>query len=202
MYRAYKAGRAEKDPSEFWYKGEIGFFDFYIIPLAKKLKDCGVFGVSSDEYLSYAENNRKEWEAKGHEVVARMVEKCHFEDSEGRPPRRIHTAKDDCELLSKEPARNEAISSPSTLLVRSEESASLPVECEGGLDSNRLSCGPTTSTPASHLLETGADLTESATPASLSRGALEMSEKRFLRQLARVQPPSELQESVEQMKFL
>jgi hypothetical protein len=28
---------------------EIGFFDFYIIPLAKKLKDCGVFGVSSDE---------------------------------------------------------------------------------------------------------------------------------------------------------
>jgi hypothetical protein len=32
-----------------WYKGEIGFLDFYIIPLAKKLKDCGVFGVSSDE---------------------------------------------------------------------------------------------------------------------------------------------------------
>jgi hypothetical protein len=28
---------------------EIGFFDFYIIPLAKKLKECGVFGVSSDE---------------------------------------------------------------------------------------------------------------------------------------------------------
>ena len=24
----------------------------YIIPLAKKLKDCGVFGVSSDEYLN------------------------------------------------------------------------------------------------------------------------------------------------------
>ena len=23
-------GRAEKDPSEFWYKGEIGFFDFYM----------------------------------------------------------------------------------------------------------------------------------------------------------------------------
>jgi hypothetical protein len=32
-----------------WYKGEIGFLDFYIIPLANKLKDCGVFGVSSDE---------------------------------------------------------------------------------------------------------------------------------------------------------
>jgi len=51
MYCAFKAGRASKDPAEFWYKGEIGFFDFYIIPLAKKLKECGVFGVSSGEYL-------------------------------------------------------------------------------------------------------------------------------------------------------
>jgi hypothetical protein len=55
MYDAYRKGRSEKDPSDFWAKGEIGFFDFYIIPLAKKLKDCGVFGVSSDEYLNYAE---------------------------------------------------------------------------------------------------------------------------------------------------
>ena len=54
MYKAYKQGRSERDPSEFWYQGEIGFFDYYIIPLAKKLKDCGVFGVSSDEYLNYA----------------------------------------------------------------------------------------------------------------------------------------------------
>ena len=68
-YHAYKMGRAESDPSIGWYKGELGFFDFYIIPLAKKLKDCGVFGVSSDEYLNYAVANRKEWEAKGQEVV-------------------------------------------------------------------------------------------------------------------------------------
>ena len=55
LYQAYKEGRAEKNPAEFWAKGEIGFFDFYVIPLAKKLKDCGVFGVSSAEYLGYAE---------------------------------------------------------------------------------------------------------------------------------------------------
>jgi hypothetical protein len=35
------------DPSTFWYQGELGFFDNYIIPLAKKLKECNVFGVSS-----------------------------------------------------------------------------------------------------------------------------------------------------------
>jgi hypothetical protein len=75
MYKAYKTGRSEKNPADFWAKGEIGFFDFYIIPLAKKLKDCGVFGVSSDEYLNYALNNRREWESKGEQVVAEMMEK-------------------------------------------------------------------------------------------------------------------------------
>ncbi|KAG7344917.1 hypothetical protein IV203_032448 [Nitzschia inconspicua] len=45
------------------------FSDFYIIPLAKKLKDCGVFGVSSDEFRNYALANRKEWELKGESMV-------------------------------------------------------------------------------------------------------------------------------------
>jgi hypothetical protein len=66
-------GRADANPADTWYRGEIGFFDFYIIPLAKKLKDCGVFGVSSDEYLSYAEQNRLEWEQRGEEIVKEMV---------------------------------------------------------------------------------------------------------------------------------
>ena len=46
-----------------------------IIPLANKLKDCGVFGVSSDEYLNYAEKNREEWESCGEAVVEQLVEK-------------------------------------------------------------------------------------------------------------------------------
>jgi len=73
-HKAFKEGRAEKDPAEGWYQGELGFFDFYIIPLARKLKDCGVFGVSSDEYLNYAIRNRAEWERRGCEVVDEMVE--------------------------------------------------------------------------------------------------------------------------------
>lgn len=74
-YRAFEQGRADKNPADTWYEGEKGFFDFYIIPLAKKLKDCGVFGVSSAEYLSYAMENRKEWEKRGEQVVAEMVGK-------------------------------------------------------------------------------------------------------------------------------
>lgn len=54
MRLAFKQGRMGGDPANFWYQGELGFFDNYIIPLAKKLKDCNVFGVSSDECLVYA----------------------------------------------------------------------------------------------------------------------------------------------------
>jgi hypothetical protein len=72
-------GRAKEDPSLNWYKGEIGFFDFYIIPLAKKLKECGVFGVSCDEYLNYALKNRQEWESRGEEIVGEMIENANMQ---------------------------------------------------------------------------------------------------------------------------
>ena len=75
LYKAYLDGRADTDPSINWYKGEMGFFDFYIIPLTKKLESCGVFGVSSAECLDYAQHNRREWEMKGQRAVAGYLEK-------------------------------------------------------------------------------------------------------------------------------
>jgi hypothetical protein len=69
VYSAFDNGRAQNDPSEKWYEGEIGFFDFYIIPLAKKLGACGVFGVASDEYLNYAQENRQKWTKEGKALV-------------------------------------------------------------------------------------------------------------------------------------
>ena len=84
MYLAFKAGRVSKNPALSWYEGELGFYDNYIIPLAKKLTDCGVFGVSSDEYLNYATENRREWEAKGKKVVAMLVAKYADVDGEER----------------------------------------------------------------------------------------------------------------------
>lgn len=73
MYQAFLDGRSDKDPTESWYEGEIWFFDNYIIPLAKRLKECGVYlGASGDEYLDFATRNRKEWEEKGKALVADM----------------------------------------------------------------------------------------------------------------------------------
>lgn len=73
MSAAHQAGRLAKDPADFWYQGELGFFDNYVIPLAKKLDQCGVFGVSSDEYLHYAVQNRTEWEQRGQDIVKELV---------------------------------------------------------------------------------------------------------------------------------
>ena len=81
-YGAYKSGRADSDPSVNWYKGEIGFFDFYVIPLAKKLENCGVFGVSSYEYLNYAKSNREQWSREGEQIVAGYLEKFEKEHQE------------------------------------------------------------------------------------------------------------------------
>ena len=76
LYFAHLAGRMEKDPSIGWYKGELWFFDNYIIPLTRKLKECGVFGVSSAEYLHYATQNRSEWEEKGSQIVLEMKQRA------------------------------------------------------------------------------------------------------------------------------
>jgi 3'5'-cyclic nucleotide phosphodiesterase len=73
MMTAYRTGRAEQDPSEGWHEAELGFFDSYVIPLAQKLKNCGVFGVSGDECLTYALQNRSEWSVKGHRIVQQYL---------------------------------------------------------------------------------------------------------------------------------
>jgi len=109
MYKAYMEGRADKDPSEFWYKGEIGFLDFYVIPLAKKLKDCGVFGVSSDEYLQYAMNNRNEWEQKGEGVVAELVRNVKTTYNKVQPPQGQLPEHDDAKLVDLKNALKEDI---------------------------------------------------------------------------------------------
>jgi hypothetical protein len=82
QYLAWIQGMAgENDPSIGWYNGEIWFFDNYIIPLAEKLAECGVFGVSYHEFLNYAQANRMEWEQKGHQLVAEMMEYCQRKHS-------------------------------------------------------------------------------------------------------------------------
>lgn len=76
MYTANKDGRTRSNPTTFWYQGELGFFDFCVIPLARKLKESGLLGESdSEEYLRSAWKNRQLWEKEGVAVVAEMQKK-------------------------------------------------------------------------------------------------------------------------------
>ena len=81
-YQAYLNGRADRDPTIGWYQGELGFFDYYIIPLTEKLKDCGVFGEASGKYLEEAKRNRAEWEIRGQEVLSEMIENAKKENGQ------------------------------------------------------------------------------------------------------------------------
>jgi class 3 adenylate cyclase len=74
MNTAFEQGRLEKNPCTNWYEGELWFFDNYIIPLAKKLKICGVFGANSAVFLDFASDNRLEWESKGKDIVCKWME--------------------------------------------------------------------------------------------------------------------------------
>eukprot|EP00980_Cylindrotheca_fusiformis_P031572 scaffold26570_cov147-Cylindrotheca_fusiformis.AAC.1 len=74
MYTAYENGRAEEDPTETWFRGDLGFFNFYIIPLARKLLDCGVFDLSkAKNLLENAIENRNKWKKHGEKIVEEYV---------------------------------------------------------------------------------------------------------------------------------
>ena len=84
-YQAFRQGRADTNPADNWYEGEIGFFDHYIIPLCKKLRDCGVFGPTGDENLNYATSNRNMWAREGEAIVAQMLKDAEVHYDEQAP---------------------------------------------------------------------------------------------------------------------
>jgi hypothetical protein len=61
---------AEDDPSTFWYEAELTFFDDLVIPLARTLQTCRLFGTVGDECIRYAQDNRTEWKLQGRDIVS------------------------------------------------------------------------------------------------------------------------------------
>lgn len=72
------------------YKSELLFFDEYCIVVAKQMLECGVFGHSGDEQLSFALTNRQQWAAKGGNLVASMVARYHGKEIEKVRAKRVH----------------------------------------------------------------------------------------------------------------
>ena len=74
MYQAFHAGRAEKDPAKGWYVGELAFFDKFVVPLASRIERSGVLGLSGDEFLKAAKENRRLWAEHGKLIVRDLVD--------------------------------------------------------------------------------------------------------------------------------
>ena len=70
-YAAFLQGRTKTGPVAYSFESELEFFDGIVIPLAEKLSSCGVFGPLGAECLTYAENNRQEWQDTGRQLVER-----------------------------------------------------------------------------------------------------------------------------------
>ncbi|CAB9499442.1 activated protein kinase catalytic subunit alpha-1 [Seminavis robusta] len=73
MRRDYKLGLLQDDPCLTWYEGETKFFDTYVIPLAHRMQDCGVFGTSGVDCMRRAERNRRKWQQEGPGLVNSWV---------------------------------------------------------------------------------------------------------------------------------
>lgn len=64
LWAAKLKGRGP-DVSANWFKGQMGFFDHYILPLAKRLEQSGVFGKSGEIFAKNLEKNRTRWLEEG-----------------------------------------------------------------------------------------------------------------------------------------
>lgn len=70
MYKAWREGRASRDPSETFYDSQLGFFDFFICPLAEKMQACGVLrSTTVADLVRHAKINRAKWDAQGRNLV-------------------------------------------------------------------------------------------------------------------------------------
>jgi len=69
LSKAFSTGRIGSDPMDGWYESQLQFFDRHVIPLATRLRDCKIYGTSSDEFLDRAYVNRAEWKSKGRRII-------------------------------------------------------------------------------------------------------------------------------------
>ena len=74
LYDAFKSGRSGNDPQDGWYTNQLGFYRLYVIPLAEKMKTCGVFGEKGEEWVRNAVSIRDRWEREGERVTKEMIE--------------------------------------------------------------------------------------------------------------------------------
>jgi hypothetical protein len=73
LRKAYVAGKGG-DPEPRWFENQIGFLESYLLPLAHRLEDTGVFGEQQGEFFArVVEANRDKWLTAGYVVTGEAV---------------------------------------------------------------------------------------------------------------------------------
>ena len=85
LRRAHVAGRGP-DVSSNWFKNQIGFLEMYVLPLANKLNESGVFGsIVGPSFARLVEANRDRWLLDGEKVTDYIIAKGKKLFPEGTP---------------------------------------------------------------------------------------------------------------------
>jgi hypothetical protein len=73
LRKAYVQGRGDC-PQNGWFTNQIGFLDAYLLPLARKLDDTGIFGDTRGAiFAENVEENRERWSREGMPITAKIV---------------------------------------------------------------------------------------------------------------------------------
>jgi hypothetical protein len=74
LRRAHVAGRGG-DPMGTWFENQIGFLEFYLLPVARRLEDTGVFDEATGRmFASIVIANRDRWLTDGFEVSTNVID--------------------------------------------------------------------------------------------------------------------------------
>ena len=77
MYLELRKAFVEKkgdDPMNGWFNNQIGFLDFYLLPLARKLDDTGAFGDTRGAvFADIVEKSRERWTKEGMGVTMKII---------------------------------------------------------------------------------------------------------------------------------
>ena len=84
LRKAYVEERG-MDPETRWYENQIGFLESYLLPLARRLEDTGVFGDEMGQlFATIVESNRDQWIQEGQDVTEAIIEQGAEEFAVGR----------------------------------------------------------------------------------------------------------------------
>jgi 3'5'-cyclic nucleotide phosphodiesterase len=73
LRRAHVAKRGF-DPQEKWFENQIGFLESYLLPVARRLEDTGVFGEEMGQmFTATVEANRDRWLTQGYEETQKII---------------------------------------------------------------------------------------------------------------------------------